>query len=169
MIIDIISLLLLAFGFYKGFRKGFLVAVISLAAIIIGLLAAFKLSETVAGMIADKGGEGKWLPVASFLLVFFAFVIGINLIGKVLSKTADAVMLGLVNRLAGGLFYFIIYLLIISAVLFYAVQLGIVKPETTDASLLYPWLSRAAPFAIDGVGKLIPLFRDMFSKLDSYF
>ena len=51
MVIDIILLILLAFAIIKGYRNGFVVAIFSFLAIVIGLAAAMKLSTWVAGWL----------------------------------------------------------------------------------------------------------------------
>ena len=48
MAIDIIFLVLLAMAAFKGFRRGFIVAIFSLLAIVIGLAAAIKFSVLVS-------------------------------------------------------------------------------------------------------------------------
>jgi membrane protein required for colicin V production len=71
MIIDIIFLLLLAIAVIKGITRGFVVAVFSFLAIIIGLAAAMKLSYIVANWLQGFFQYGKaWLPFVSFLIVF---------------------------------------------------------------------------------------------------
>ena len=54
------------------------------------------------------------------------------------SKPAiDLVLLGWLNKV-GGIIFVAIYLLVYSAVLFYATKMGIIKQDTINASKLMP-------------------------------
>ena len=78
-------------------------------------------------------------------------------------------MLGWLNKLGGILLYVLLYLFIFSVILFYAVQLHLIKEKTLTASVLYPYLQPLAPKIINGVGYILPFFKDMFAGLEAFF
>jgi len=169
MFIDAVYMILIALAIFKGLQKGFIIAVFSVLGFIIGIAAALKLSAIVAVKLAAHTGAEKWLPAVSFLLVFIATAFLIGLAGKLIQKTFETVMLGWVNRLAGVALYILLYSIIYSVFLFYAVQLHFIKTETTATSVVYPYLQPLAPKIIDGIGKFIPWFKDMFTALENFF
>ncbi len=169
MLIDAVYMILLAIACYKGLRNGFIIAVFSVAGFIIGIAAALKLSAVVALKLSEHTGAGKWLPALSFLLVFVVTAFAINLVGKLLQKTFETVMLGWVNRLAGVSLYILLYSIIYSVFLFYTLQLHFVKTETTLASVVYPYLQPVAPKIINGIGAVVPFFKNMFAQLEKFF
>jgi membrane protein required for colicin V production len=169
MFVDAAYMILIAIGIFKGLRKGFIIAVFSVLGFIVGIAAALKLSAVVAVKLAEHTGVGKWLPALSFLIVFIATAFLISLLGKLIEKTFETVMLGWVNRLAGVALYILLYSIIYSVFLFYAVQLHIIKEGTTAASVVYPYLQPLAPKIIDGIGKFIPWFKDIFAALENFF
>ena len=169
MIIDAIFIILMVLACYKGLRKGLIIALFSVLGFIIGIVAALKLSAVVAAQIAEHGGTGKWWPALSFLMVFLAAAIAVNLCGRLIQKTFETVMLGWANRIAGVLLYAFLYCIIFSVFLFYGAQLHIIKADTISASMVYPYLQPAAPKIIDGIGKLVPVFKNMFSSLEQFF
>ena len=74
----------------KGIQRGFIVAIFSIVAIIIGLAAAMKLSTVVAEHLSDSVNiSAKWLPLVSFLLVFLGVVLLVRLIANVIQKTVE--------------------------------------------------------------------------------
>ena len=76
MFIDIIGLILLVWATFKGLRNGFVVAVFSFLAFIIGLAAALKLSAVAAEYLGSNISIGeRWLPFIAFALVFFVVVL----------------------------------------------------------------------------------------------
>ncbi len=169
MLIDTIFIILIALACYKGYSKGFFIAIFSVLGFIIGLAAALKLSATVAAKLSEHTNLGKWLPVLSFLIVFIAIVFIINIVGKLIEKTFEAVLLGWVNRIAGIMLYALLYSIIFSVFVFYAVQLQFIKPESLQASITYPYLQSLGPKVIEGFGIVIPWFKNMFAELETFF
>ena len=169
MFIDVAYIILIAIACYKGLRKGFIVAVFSVLGFIIGIAGALKLSAIVAVKLAAHTGAAKWLPAVSFLLVFLAVAFIVNVVGKVIQKTFETVMLGWINRLAGVALFILLYSIIYSVFLFYAVQLHFIKPDTVSQSFIYPVLQPLAPKIINLVGSFVPWFKNMFTELEGFF
>lgn len=170
MFIDIIFLLLIVLACIKGLRKGFIIALFSIAGFIAGLAAALKLSALVAEKLSSNlNASGKWLPALSFLLVFIAVVILVNLGARLIQKSFEMVMLGWVNRVGGLLLYALLYSILFSIFLFYATQLHFIKADTIAASQAYPYLQPLGPKVINSLGTVIPVFKDMFTHLENFF
>jgi membrane protein required for colicin V production len=103
--IDIVLGLLLLYGLYKGVRNGLLVEIASILALIAGLYGAIHFSYLVGDyMELHFNWNEKTMSLVSFLLTFFIIVILVILAAKFLTKVAELAMLGLLNRIAGGLF-----------------------------------------------------------------
>ena len=103
--IDLVLGVILIIAAIQGFRKGLIVGLASLAALILGIWGAIKFSDWTAGFITDiTGYESKSLVTIAFVVTFVVIVIVIHLLGKMLDKTAKAIALGFLNRLAGIIF-----------------------------------------------------------------
>ena len=170
MIIDLIFAVLMILALIHGYRRGLIVAVFSFIAIIVGLAAAIKLSTVVAKYLGHSVKiSDRWLPFLSFILVFIVAVIIIRLGAKAIQRITETVMLGWVNRLGGIILYAAIYTTIFSVLLFFAGQIKMIKSETLQASVTYPFIRPWGPKAIDTVGSVIPFFKDMFTELEQFF
>jgi len=170
MLIDTVALVLLIISVFKGFTKGFIVALFSFLAFIIGLAAALKLSTLVASYIGNAVNiSQRWLPVIAFLVVFLIVALAIRLGAKMLEGVVKLAMLGWLNRLGGIILYILIYFFIFSILLFYAQQLHLLKPQTIEASVSYPWIQPIAPKIMSIMGAVIPFFKDMFDQLLQFF
>jgi membrane protein required for colicin V production len=170
MLIDIICVVLLATAIFKGFSRGLIVAVFSILAFIVGIAAAMKLSTVVAVYLGENITVAKqWLPVISFAVVFIVVVLLVRLGAGLIEKTVQLAMLGWANRLAGIVLYAILYMLLLSVFCFYAAQIRLISPETLQASKSWPIIQPWGPWAMNGLGKLIPYFQDMFSQLQAFF
>jgi membrane protein required for colicin V production len=168
--IDIVFAILIIIACIKGYQKGLIIALFSIIAFIIGLAAALKLSAIVAGWLGTNVHIGtRWLPFLSFAVVFFAVVLLVRWGGKIIEKTFQMVLLGWVNRLGGIIFYAFLYIIIFSVFLFYTQKVDLIKPASIQASQTYNFVQPLAPIVIDNFGKVIPLFKDMFTELETFF
>ena len=170
MLIDFTFAALIILAIIKGYQKGFILAIFSIIAFIIGLAAALKLSATVAAYLKDSVNvSAKWLPFIAFAIVFFAVVILVKLGGKLIEKTFQAVMLGWLNRIGGIILYALLYLIILSIFIFYAQKLQLLQPAAIESSQTYNFIQPWGPKVMDNFGKLIPWFKDMFTDLGVFF
>ncbi|MES1216083.1 MAG: CvpA family protein [Bacteroidota bacterium] len=170
MVIDVIFIILMALAVIKGYQRGLIVAIFSLVAFIIGLAAAMKLSTVVAGYIGDSVKiSDKWLPVISFAIVFIVVAMLVRWGANILQRTIEIALLGWVNRLGGIIFYAVLFITGLSVVLFYAIQIKILKPEVISSSKTWPFIHPWGPKAISIFAAVIPFFKDMFGQLESFF
>jgi len=141
-VIDIILAIALGFGFIKGFFKGFIVEIASLAALFLGLQGAVRFS----GFVSDLLNEFfDWNPVAvqtgSYLIVFIIIVYLISVLAKALTKIISKASLGLFNKFLGALFGVLKWAILTSVALFFLGKLNtwvtIIDAKTIESSILY--------------------------------
>jgi len=168
--IDIIFIVLMILAGVKGFTRGFIIALFSFVAIIIGLAAAMKLSATVADHLQHSiHGGGRWLPFLSFLLVMVAVIFLVRTAAAAVDKSVKWMMLGWINRLGGILFYAALYTIVFSVILYYADKMHLVTQESLRASACYPFIRPWGPGAIRVFGALVPAFKEIFAQLENFF
>lgn len=103
--IDLVLGILLILAAIQGFRKGFIVELASLAALVLGIWGGIKFSDWTADFITNNTGfDSKYLSIIAFLVTFIAIVVLIHVLGKVIDNAVKAVALGFLNRLAGIIF-----------------------------------------------------------------
>lgn len=164
--LDIIFAVAIVIAMIKGYQRGLIVGLFSLLAIILGLALSMKFSSVVADYLKlHFNWEGVWLPLVSFLLVFIGVVFLVRIGANAIEEAVKAIMLGWLNKLAGIALYVLMFSIVFSVILYYAVEFKIVSESTTNTSIVYPYLKPVGPYVIDGLGKLIPFFKDMFNKL----
>ena len=167
MMIDILVVLAIAWAVIKGVRSGLIIGVFSILGFIIGLAAALKLSSAVASHLG--GDNNRWMPFVAFLLVFITVAFLVNVGARLLQNSVEWAMLGWVNRLGGVLFFALLYAIILSILLFYAVPLNLLGKDAEEHSTFYPYIKPVAPLVMDEIGKLIPFFKNMFVELQNFF
>ena len=118
MVFDIIFLVILGWAAYRGFKKGLIVQVASLFALILGIYGTIKFSYITTAFLQGKlGWDSAYIHIISFILTFILIVIGVHFVGKLVDKLAQAVALGFVIRITGSVFNVLKFGLIISVIL----------------------------------------------------
>jgi membrane protein required for colicin V production len=170
MLIDIVFSVLMLMALSKGLRRGLIVAVFSVAGLVIGLAAAMKFSTVVARHLHQSLQlSTKWLPVIAFIAVFICVVLIVRWAANLLEAAVSMVWMEWLNKLGAVILYGCLYTAIYSVLLFYAKQLGILSPQAIATSRVYGFVEPWGPTLINALGRIIPLFKDMFTQLEDFF
>ena len=104
-IMDLVFGGLIAYGGFKGFRKGVIVELTSLLALVLGIYGAIHFSGYVAEQLTSYIDlDKRYVDLASFGLTSAGIIFGVSLLGKMLTSLAKLVMLNGVNRMLGLVF-----------------------------------------------------------------
>lgn len=160
-ILDLIILIPVGWGMYKGFSKGVVHELAQIAALVLGVLAGLYLSDWIGGFIASVfGTDEQQTQLIAFLVAFLGALALVFLIAGRVENLVKSMALGIVNRLLGGVFASIKFILILSIVINFinsADQHGIfLKKETRDGSLLYRPVGAIAPLVLPKVMQVMP-------------
>lgn len=152
--IDIIILVLLvAFGI-GGLRKGIITEAATLLGLGLGLYGAFHFSDfTAEQLVKYVEIDPKYMNVISFAVTFIVVAILVFLLGKLVAKLVKAINLGFVDKIGGFLIGLAKGVLISSllVMLLNALNLNsIIKDETKQKSILYPYIEQAVPYVYQG-------------------
>jgi membrane protein required for colicin V production len=116
--IDIVLGILLLFAAINGFRKGLISELASLAALILGIWGAIEFSDITSEFIVENlNWTSEHLNIISFAVTFVVIVILVHIVGSVVNKLVETIMLGFVNKLAGLVFGILKSALILSIIL----------------------------------------------------
>lgn len=118
-LLDIIILVPLALFGWNGYKKGLIIEVASLAALVIGLYVAFYFSDFAAEMLNDLFDlDQKYVAVIAFLMTFIVVLFLVLTLGKALEKVVKILLLGLLDKIAGAVFGILKGALILSILIF---------------------------------------------------
>ncbi|MES2545318.1 MAG: CvpA family protein [Bacteroidota bacterium] len=161
--LDILLGVLLLYGLIRGIWNGFFVELASFVSLVIGIYVAIKFSHLMKTIIA---GHVPWSPktiqITAFILTFILVVIGISFLAKFLTTVANFASLGLINKLAGGIFGFLKSMLILSISLNFFLKINssniFAKKETLENSMLFYPIQKIA-------AAIYPSIEDLSSQL----
>jgi membrane protein required for colicin V production len=174
--IDILIIIPVLWGFWRGFMKGVVMEVATLVAFFLGVWGGMKFSDLIAGYIREWfTTESPYVPLIAFGLVFVTILIAVFALARFIDKSMEKTPLTIFNKLAGGAFGGFKFLLILS-VLFFVVDaveksITVIPPQIKDNSLLYRPVASVAPKVIPGLresdlGKMIPKKEDVEVGVD---
>jgi membrane protein required for colicin V production len=149
--LDIIIFCILGLLVINGIRKGFILSLATLVALVLGIWASIHFSGTIGNfLIKTFHASGNWLTILSYGLTFLLVVIGVILIAKLLEKVVKTVGLGIPNRIIGGLFGLVKGLLGVTVLLFIIVHFDpkekLITRKTKDTSVCYPYIEKVFPY-----------------------
>jgi membrane protein required for colicin V production len=150
-ILDIILIIPLIWFAWRGYRKGLILSVTSLVALVAGIYFSIHFSGWVAAFIrTELGFDGQYMNIISFIVVFVAVVVIIQFIGQLFTKLADWAALGALNQLAGLLLGAVKATLLLGILLFilnsFDIENKLFNEKIREDSLLYEPLSSVVPY-----------------------
>lgn len=142
IVVDLLIAVLLGYALFKGIKNGLVVSVVSLIALIVGIYLSLRFSFLIRDfLIANTDWNPNSLTIVAFFITFVAVLIGLYALGKAVTKLAESLALGFVNKLLGAVFEGIKMLLIISVFLnlFQKVNYNnlIISEEKLNESVFY--------------------------------
>ncbi len=153
---DIIILIPMLWGAFKGFKKGLIIEVASLVALFLGIWGGVKFSSISAKYLSEMFDiSEKIMPLISFAITFILIIISVFALAKMLQKIVKLVALGLANKITGAVFGALKFALIISVILNLVnninAEINFIEPEMQNSSLLYEPVSKVALIIIPGL------------------
>jgi membrane protein required for colicin V production len=165
MAIDILLLILLALAVYQGWTKGFIMAVFVFISYFVALALAFHFSGTVEGYIrSHSSSDSKWFSFLSFILVLIAGIIAVRLVGKIIEKSAELMLLGLVNKLLGILVMSVIYVTFFAVILVYCNRFGMVGDGQATESKSLNYMMGYGQWLVSHFSEWLPALKNLFNE-----
>ncbi|MBN1199150.1 MAG: CvpA family protein [Bacteroidales bacterium] len=156
-VIDIVILVFAGLMVILGFRKGLIISLATLVALILGIYAAVYFSHFASGILKSAFDiSSSYLPVISFSVTFLAVLIAVLLVGKLIEKVVSVIGIGFLNHLAGGLLGLVKSVLILS-VIFYIINLAdpdrhLITTKVREESVFYKPVAAVFPAIIRWTG-----------------
>ena len=134
---DILLLILLGVGFVSGLFSGAVKQVISLAAFVLGYAIACLYYQELADVLTRFLNFPTFCKVLAFVLLWVVVPIVANLIAKLITSVVNWLpVIGLLNRLLGGVLCMAKYALILGALIWLFSSMNLLKEETMQKSKL---------------------------------
>lgn len=141
-VLDIVIMIPLGYGVYKGWKNGFMIEVSTLVALLLGLYFAINYSDIAKNLLINQLDiHSSYIEYFAFIITFVIVVIAINFLGKALSKLLSAMALGLINKIFGVVFSLLKYAIILTVIIIVTEnadkKLNFMSEKFKNKSILY--------------------------------
>jgi membrane protein required for colicin V production len=169
--IDIIILLLVLYGGYKGYKKGLLIELVGTVGLVAAIFCGFTLLDVTVGILtAFVPSLRVVLPYIAFVLIFLGVVGLVRRLGCQLRKTLRYTLLGSLDTLAGAVIGVLKVTFSISTMIWIVGLLGFTLPtEQTEGTFLYPIAQQLGPKAVRIASAIFPFLTDFIEQIKSIF
>lgn len=134
---DTILAAILLWGAFKGWRGGLLRQLASTGGILVGLIVARMLYAILGDYLAPQIGAPQTVAhVLAFILIWVGVPMALSVLAFVLTKTAESLSLGGLNRLGGALVCVLKYCIVLSCLLHLFTAFHWIDRERAENSLL---------------------------------
>lgn len=134
---DILLLILLGIGFVVGLVSGAVKQIISLTAFVIGFVIACLYYQQLGEILDSVLSIPTLSKVVAFFLLWVIVPIVVEMVSKLLTSLLDKTfVMGLLNRLLGGVLGLAKYALVLGAFIWLFSSANLIKEETMQESKL---------------------------------
>ncbi len=148
-LIDILILVPIAIAVYRGFKRGFIIELFTLLAILVGIYVGIHFSDFTANWLKETfEWNSPYLPVVAFTITFLAVGAMVYFAGKMIEQAAKVTSLTPANKFFGIVFAILKMMYFISVFLVLMESYddkGHFIPQTMkEESLLYTPVSKVS-------------------------
>lgn len=154
--VDIIIVVPLVYAAWRGFKKGLIIEVFTLLALLVGIYAGIHFSDWTSARIEEYFDfDANYLPVIAFTVTFLAVGAMVFFAGKMLEQMIRVVNLSPINKIMGVVFGMLkmVYTLSILIILLetYDERGDFIPEKTKENSLLYAPVKLTASATIPAI------------------
>ena len=157
-LLDILLGLPLIWGLWKGLKNGLFMEIASIVALVAGIYGAIHFSYITGNYISEHfEWDEQSMSIIAFIITLVLIIFVINLAGKLLTKVANIAMLGLLNKIAGGIFGVLKVAIFLGAAFIFFDRLDmtfdLIDEKTKEESILYHPIKDIGALIFDNVLK----------------
>lgn len=157
-LLDILLGIPLIWGLWKGLKNGLFMEIASIVALIAGIFGAIHFSYITGNYLSEHfEWDERNMSIIAFIITFILIIIIVHLAGKLLTKVANFAMLGLLNKIAGGIFGVLKVAIILGAAFIFFDRMdstfNLLDDETKEESILYQPIREVGALLFENVIK----------------
>jgi membrane protein required for colicin V production len=165
MFIDVISAIAISFGFYLGYKRGLIKTVFDTLSLLVGILAALKLSPWTMDVLQSIFNLNKAVTlILGIAITFLIVMMAIRYVGKKMEDILEVAHINVLNKIAGGGLQALFFGIIFSYCVSFLDKIHVLKEETKTSSLSYPALMQMPALSQKLFDTLKPVFSEFWSK-----
>jgi len=162
-------LLLLFWGGYSGFKKGLILEIFSIGALVLAALGSMRLLDGTIGLCTEwYHDQSGLLPYIAFVLLFVIILITITWVGKFFKSLIKPTLLGSLDRLLGSILGIVKWSVCSSAFLWLGGLVQLKVPEAyTEGTFLFPIIEALGPQLLAWCASWVPYIQEWLITTDT--
>lgn len=141
-LLDFLLLLPVVWLCIRGFGKGLIIELATLAGLALGILAAYFFADNLQSLIKDYFSfNDTGTRIVAYILIILVVWLIVFIVGKLVEKSVDLVSMGWLNKLLGALVGIAKGVVLVCIILFLIEKFdpnqSVVKPNVRQNSLFY--------------------------------
>ncbi|MDX9907641.1 MAG: CvpA family protein [Bacteroidales bacterium] len=166
-LLDFIVLLPVVWLCIRGFIKGLIIELATLAGMALGILAAYYFAADLQALMQDYFSLSEnGTRIVAYILIFLVVLLIVWIIGKLVEKSVDLMAMGWLNKLLGAIVGIIKGVVIVCVALYlvekYDTRQKVIKPEVKEKSMFYQPIMEAVHLIAATPGSSLP---SMYSSM----
>ena len=165
MIIDILAAIIISLGFYLGYQRGLIKTIFDTLSLMIGILAALKLSPWVIDALQSLFNLHKAVTlILGIAITFIGVMMLIRFIGRKLEDLLEVANINVLNKAAGGALQAVFFGILLSYCVAFLSKLQVFKEDTIQKSYTYSSLMKMPELSSKLFSAVKPIFVDFWNK-----
>jgi len=165
MTIDFVVAIFVTMGFYMGYSRGLIKTVFDTLSLIIGILAALKLSPIIINLLQQIIDTSPALTfIMGIILTFVLVMVIIRFIGRKFEYILESLNINFINKMAGGAIQALFFAYLLSMGLMLLNSINVLKPEAKSASITYSLIEPLKDKGSSILLKAKPIFSGFWDK-----
>ncbi len=167
--LDLVLMLPILLAAIRGYRKGIIVEVFSIVALIVAIIACMKITYEVTTWLEPWFSGSSWLPFIGYLVTFAGAFLAVRWLGKIFEKVVDMAQFGIVNKSLGAFFSILKTCFMISLLFWLTNRIQLIPQETQNGSLIYTSIKNLAPKLVTAASAFLPSIKKLMPQIEEFF
>ena len=154
-LLDFLILIPVVWLCIRGFGKGLIIELATLAGLALGILAAYFFADELENLIKDYFTfSSRATRIVSYIIIFLLVMLVLFIIGKLVEKSADLVAMGWLNKLLGAIVGIAKGIVLVCIILFLIEKFDpsqkVIKPDVKEKSMFYKPAMELVHYVVPG-------------------
>jgi membrane protein required for colicin V production len=141
-LLDFLILIPVVWLCIRGFGKGLIIELATLAGLALGILAAYFFADDLEGLLKEYFSfSSDATRIVAYIIIFLLVLLVVYIIGKLVEKSVDLVAMGWLNKLLGAIVGIAKGIILVCIVLFLIEKFDpsqkVIKPNVKEKSMFY--------------------------------
>ena len=165
---DIIILIILGCGAFKGYTRGFIVESLSFLAFFLGLFLALEFTIPTTEWLFGSTSYYEFASILIFITLFILLSLAIKAGAKVLKGIIDTTIFGTLDNIVGALAGVLKWIFVLSIIIWVFDSVGFdIEDRYAADAIIFPYIVDIGPDLFRWLSKIMPFIQDLIDSLEN--